>query len=172
MAATVQTETDTAESERSEDIQGYFLYRPRAPRILVQPAQDHVVLIDSLANIGKDATSQDRQDMHRIGRAQVFRRNFRLLSSICFASCVMSTWEVLLTASGPALIHGGLPGLFWSMCWSYLGQFFVVLSLSEMASMAPVSSGQYHCQSVQPSAEIPLISKGSQNLHHQRTKSF
>lgn len=37
-----------------------------------------------------------------------------------------------------------MPGLFWSLCWSYTGQFFIVLSLAEMASMAPTAGGQYH----------------------------
>jgi choline transport protein len=33
---------------------------------------------------------------------------------------------------------GGLAGLFWSLVWCYAGQSFIVLSLAEMASMAPV----------------------------------
>ncbi len=42
------------------------------------------------------------------------------------------------------LTAGGMPGLFWSLCWAYTGQFFIVLSLAEMASMAPTAGGQYH----------------------------
>src|SRR5947207_1947426 len=30
------------------------------------------------------------------------------------------------------------------MCWAYIGQFFIVLSLAEMAAMAPTAGGQYH----------------------------
>lgn len=37
-----------------------------------------------------------------------------------------------------------MSGLFWSLCWAYTGQFFIVLSLAEMASMAPTAGGQYH----------------------------
>jgi hypothetical protein len=138
----MEAEADAIRPEIAEDVRRYFVPNPKRYHPLNWPSNTQIVNIDTLTNIGKDATPQDRQDMQRVGRVQVFRRNFRLLSSICFASCVMSTWEVLLTASAPALIHGGL---FWSMCWSYLGQFFVVLSLAEMASMSPVSSGQYHC---------------------------
>ena len=42
------------------------------------------------------------------------------------------------------LIAGGMAGLFWSLVWSHIGQFFIVLSLAEMASMAPTAGGQYH----------------------------
>jgi choline transport protein len=37
-----------------------------------------------------------------------------------------------------------MSGLFWSLCWAYTGQFFIVLSLAEMAAMAPTAGGQYH----------------------------
>ncbi len=56
----------------------------------------------------------------------------------------MGTWEILLTANTQGLIAGGLAGLFWSLCWAYTGQFLVVLSLAEMAAMAPTAGGQYH----------------------------
>lgn len=48
------------------------------------------------------------------------------------------------SANTQGLIAGGLSGLFWSLCWAYLGQFFIVLSLAEMAAMAPTAGGQYH----------------------------
>lgn len=89
-------------------------------------------------------TGNDRRDMQRMGKKQQFRRNFRLLSTIGFTTCVMGTWEILLTSNTQGLTAGGLPGLFWSLCWSYTGQFFIVLSLAEMASMAPTAGGQYH----------------------------
>ncbi|KAJ4144377.1 hypothetical protein LMH87_003261 [Akanthomyces muscarius] len=89
-------------------------------------------------------TSNDRLDMQRMGKKQQFRRNFRLLSTIGFTTCVMGTWEILLTSNTQGLTAGGMPGLFWSLCWAYTGQFFIVLSLAEMASMAPTAGGQYH----------------------------
>ncbi|EJP67665.1 amino acid transporter [Beauveria bassiana ARSEF 2860] len=42
-------------------------------------------------------TSADRADMQRMGKKQQFRRNFRLMSTIGFTTCVMGTWEILLT---------------------------------------------------------------------------
>lgn len=92
------------------------------------------------------STAEDQKAMRRMGKVQVFNRNFRLITTICFTSCVMSTWELLLAASGPTLKNGGLPALFWSTCWCYVGQGFVILSLAEMSSMAPTAAGQYHCK--------------------------
>ncbi|KAK0963993.1 hypothetical protein LTR91_018708 [Friedmanniomyces endolithicus] len=86
----------------------------------------------------------DRTDMRRMGKKQKLRRNFRMISTIGFTTCVMGTWEILLTANTQGLTAGGLAGLFWSVVWCYTGQFFVVMSLAEMASMAPTAGGQYH----------------------------
>lgn len=86
----------------------------------------------------------DRLDMQRMGKNQELRRNFRLLSSIAFTSCVMGSWELLITANNQGLLIGGPAGVFWSLVWAYLGQLFVVLSLAEMASIAPTAGGQYH----------------------------
>lgn len=52
--------------------------------------------------------------------------------------------KVLLVASTQGLVCGGVAGLFWSYIWTYAGMTLVVLSLAEMASMAPTSGGQYH----------------------------
>jgi amino acid permease len=52
-------------------------------------------------------------------------------------------YQVLLVASTQGLVAGGVAGLFWSYVWTYAGMALVVLSLAEMASMAPTSGGQY-----------------------------
>lgn len=83
-------------------------------------------------------TYNDQKDMRRLGKKQEFRRNFRIISTIAFTSCVMGTWEILLTANTQGLTAGGLAGIFWSLVWCYAGQLFVILSLAEMSAMAPV----------------------------------
>lgn len=99
---------------------------------------------DSLDAVAKEGFSQnDQADMRRMGKSQQFRRNFKLITTIGFTTCVMGTWEILLTANTQGLVAGGLSGLFWSLCWAYVGQFFIVLSLAEMAAMAPTAGGQY-----------------------------
>lgn len=89
-------------------------------------------------------TVHDQLDMKRMGKKQEFRRNFRFLTTVGFTCCVMGTWEILLSSNTQALTAGGSAGLFWSVCWAYVGQTFVVLSLAELASMAPTAGGQYH----------------------------
>ncbi|KKY21609.1 putative amino acid permease [Phaeomoniella chlamydospora] len=95
-------------------------------------------------DIRQGFTENDRRDMARLGKKQEFRRNFRFISTLGFTCCVMGTWEIMLTTCTAGLTAGGLSGLFYSMCWCYLGQAFVVFSLAEMASMAPTAGGQYH----------------------------
>ncbi|GAB7353911.1 hypothetical protein MBLNU459_g4257t1 [Dothideomycetes sp. NU459] len=92
----------------------------------------------------KGMTHNDRRDMRRMGKKQELRRNFRTVSTIGFTTCVMGTWEILLTSNTQGLTAGGMAGLFWSLVWCYTGQFFVVMSLAEMSSMAPTAGGQYH----------------------------
>ncbi|KAF2720144.1 amino acid transporter [Polychaeton citri CBS 116435] len=91
--------------------------------------------------------------MVRMGKKQELVRNFRLLTSIAFTSCVMGTWEILLTSNTPALTAGGLAGLWWQC-----KQTAVLLSPGEMASMAPTAGGQYHWVSefALPRAQKPL----------------
>lgn len=102
------------------------------------------VLVHDLSDTGTDATATDKRDMQRMGKKQEFTRSFRIVASIAFTSCVMGTWEIILTTLTPALIAGGTAGLFWSTIWGYIGQSFIVLSLAEMSSMAPTAGGQYH----------------------------
>jgi choline transport protein len=88
-------------------------------------------------------TRHDKKDMKRMGKAQELRRNFRGLSTLAFVVILQGTWEVLLAASTQGMVDGGLAGLFWSYIWTFAGFSLVVISLAEMASMAPTSGGQY-----------------------------
>lgn len=86
--------------------------------------------------------SADQRDMQRMGKEQELKRNFNWFSSVAFTSCTMGTWEFVFVNNFQSLVDGGRAGTFWSYCWVILGQFFVVLSLAEMASMAPTAGGQ------------------------------
>lgn len=89
-------------------------------------------------------TRHDQRDMRRMGKVQELKRNFRTLSTIAFTVILQGTWEVLLAASYQGMYSGGLAGLLWSYVWTFSGFSLVVISLAEMASMAPTSGGQYH----------------------------
>ncbi|KAF8847927.1 amino acid transporter [Acephala macrosclerotiorum] len=111
--------------------------------------------VESLEESGDDIYSQanpsrpgftksDQKDMWRMGRVQEFKRNYRPLSALSFATVLTAVWEYLLMANTQGMIDGGLAGLFWAYIWNFVGFSFVVLSLAEMSSMAPIAGGQYH----------------------------
>ncbi|KAK3071925.1 hypothetical protein LTR53_007771 [Teratosphaeriaceae sp. CCFEE 6253] len=104
----------------------------------------HEVLRNARGDADEGITRHDKKDMKRMGKAQELRRNFRSLSTIAFTVVLQGTWEVLLAASTQGLVDGGLAGLFWSYIVTFIGFSLVVISLAEMASMAPTSGGQYH----------------------------
>lgn len=89
-------------------------------------------------------TTTDNKDMNRMGKRQEFVREFRQLSIIAFASIVSASWEFSLFSLTPALLNGGLPSLLWSTIWTFICFTPILLSLAEMASMAPTAGGQYH----------------------------
>lgn len=89
-------------------------------------------------------TSYDRKDMARLGKLQELRRNFSFVPSFAFAACLMITWEASLAAASYVLPNGGRPALIWTYVLSLFGLGASMLSMAEMASMAPTSGGQYH----------------------------
>ncbi|PYH78800.1 amino acid transporter [Aspergillus uvarum CBS 121591] len=92
----------------------------------------------------KDGTVQDRKDMWRVGREQELNRNFRLLSVVGFSAVLMCTWEAVLFGASYGLTDGGKAGMIYTYLGAVIGFSFVILSMAEMASMAPTSGGQYH----------------------------
>ena len=68
------------------------------------PAKDEadIVLRDSesqedAVSSEKRGTSNDQQDMHRMGKTQELRRNFRFVSIFGYSMILMATWETVLT---------------------------------------------------------------------------
>ncbi|KAL9011195.1 MAG: hypothetical protein Q9173_003943 [Seirophora scorigena] len=92
----------------------------------------------------RSGTAHDRNDMARIGEEQELLRNYQFLSVLAFTTVILATWETVLYTISYASIDGGLPGLVWVFVVASVGMGTVVLSLAEMASMAPTSGGQYH----------------------------
>lgn len=89
-------------------------------------------------------TQQDVYDMQRLGKKQLFKRNFSFLSTLGFISIYMATWEFVLVSLALGLLNGGFAGLFWTFIGTVLCYSTIVASLAEMESMAPTSGGQYH----------------------------
>ncbi|KAL4996450.1 amino acid/polyamine transporter I [Aspergillus recurvatus] len=101
------------------------------------PAQSH-------EGARQAGTVLDDTDMHRMGKVQELKRNLRPVAALSFASVLQATWEFVLISNTEGLENGGLAGMCWSMIWTFVGFGFIIASLSEMASMAPTSGGQYH----------------------------
>lgn len=60
---------------------------------------EHDARINKLVADDTSLTGNDRVEMRRMGKKQEMNRKFRLISSVAFTSCVMGTWEILLTTS-------------------------------------------------------------------------
>ena len=80
-------------------------------------------------------TSADKHDMAVLGKKQVLRRNFGLITMMGFASMVMVAWEAILVVITFTLTDGGPAAVFWALIIAPIGLSFVYLSLGEMASM-------------------------------------
>ena len=55
-----------------------------------------------------------------------------------------NTWEFAIVTSVFSLANGGTAGAIWTTLIVCLGMFLCILSMAELASMAPTSGGQYH----------------------------
>ncbi|MCJ1311737.1 hypothetical protein MMC25_005410 [Agyrium rufum] len=99
---------------------------------------------DSYHGHQRNTTRADQRDMSRMGKAQELKRNFRSFSALAFVIVLQGTWEVLLVGITQGLTCGGLAGVFYSYLWTFFGFGTIVLSLAEMASLAPTEGGQYH----------------------------
>ncbi|KGO58310.1 Amino acid/polyamine transporter I [Penicillium expansum] len=91
-----------------------------------------------------EGSPRDQDDMTRMGKIQELKRNFRPLAALSFSAVLQATWEFVLISNTQGLENGGLAGVFWSYMWTFVGFGFIIVSLAEMASMAPTSGGQYH----------------------------
>ncbi|CAL5875280.1 uncharacterized protein PFLUO_LOCUS9585 [Penicillium psychrofluorescens] len=91
-----------------------------------------------------EVIAQDDLDMQRLGRAQQFKRNFRFYSILGFTTTLMATWESILLTSTYGLTDGGRAGMLYVYLTSFIGFFAAVISMAEIASIAPTSAGQYH----------------------------
>lgn len=83
----------------------------------------------------KTGTADDAVDMHRLGKKQELKRNFRSFSILGLSSVIMATWVAILGSASFSLINGGYAGTIWMYVGVWVFTFPVTLSLAEMASM-------------------------------------
>ncbi|KAM0809433.1 putative Choline transport protein [Seiridium cardinale] len=97
--------------------------------------------------VGHDHTSQLSRDdaaLARLGKKPVLKRNFGFMTILGFSCTVLITWEGSLITFLAALQNGGPSGVIYGFLVVWIGTLSVFATLSEVASMAPTSGGQYH----------------------------
>ncbi|KAF2740752.1 amino acid transporter-like protein [Polyplosphaeria fusca] len=92
----------------------------------------------------QELSRRDESHLSRLGKKQVLKRRFGMVSMLGMSTTLMLTWEGILVYFGSGLSNGGSAGLFCSYFISWVGFLAVMTSLAELASIAPTSSGQYH----------------------------
>ncbi|RMZ03211.1 hypothetical protein D0860_06899 [Hortaea werneckii] len=97
-----------------------------------------------LTATAKGGTPNDDREMHRMGKAQELRRNFKFLGIVGFVSILQSSWEGALQSNYFGLYNGGRGGIVWCTVAVWLFMLCLLASMAEMASMAPTAGGQYH----------------------------
>ena len=89
-------------------------------------------------------TKADRAALNRIGKNPILIRNFGFLSILGFSSITLICWESMTIVMHQGLKNGGPSGVIYGFILVWIGSLATFSSLTELASMAPVSSGQYH----------------------------
>ncbi|RJE20120.1 Amino acid permease [Aspergillus sclerotialis] len=101
----------------------------------------------------------DNANLARLGKKAVLKRNFGILSLLGFSCTILATWEGLLDTFLMPLQNGGPAGAVYSFIFAWTGTACCFTVLSEMASMAPTSGGQYHwCAMLAPSRYMKFLS--------------
>ena len=88
--------------------------------------------------------STDSDTLALLGKKQVLKRRFGFWSLFAFAVCELITWETVLALFSQAFDNGGPAGLIYGFIIAWLSTLSVYTVISELASMAPIASGQYY----------------------------
>lgn len=87
---------------------------------------------------------QDTDTLAKLGKKQVLKRRFGFWSLLAFAICELITWETVLALFSQGLENGGPGGLVYGFLIAWLSTLSVYICISELASIAPIASGQYY----------------------------
>ncbi|EPE32956.1 GABA permease, putative [Glarea lozoyensis ATCC 20868] len=87
---------------------------------------------------------RDNDDLIRLGKRPVLKRNFGFMSILGFSCTILITWEGTLILFLSGFQNGGPAGVVYGYLLVWIGTLSVFATLSELVSMAPTSGGQYH----------------------------
>ncbi|KAJ5674585.1 choline transport protein [Penicillium maclennaniae] len=101
----------------------------------------------------------DDANLARMGKRPVLKRNFGLMSMLGFSCTILITWEGIVVLFLQAYQNGGPAGAVYGYLFVWAGVACTFVVLSELASMAPTSGGQYHwCSMLAPRSAMKLLS--------------
>ncbi|KAJ3487379.1 hypothetical protein NLG97_g6426 [Lecanicillium saksenae] len=89
-------------------------------------------------------TFEDRDQLVKLGKKPVLKRNFSFWSMLSLSVTVLITWEGSLVLFSQGLVNGGSGGLIYTFIVIWIGNLSMFSALSEVVSIAPTSGGQYH----------------------------
>ncbi|GES59362.1 choline transport protein [Aspergillus terreus] len=116
---------------------------------------------DSPHEVEGRPSSKEMDDINlaRMGKRPVLKRNFGLMSMLGFSCTILITWEGITVLFLQAFQNGGPAGAVYGFIFVWAGVAATFVVLSELASMAPTSGGQYHwCSMLAPASFMKLFS--------------
>ncbi|KAL4770181.1 amino acid/polyamine transporter I [Aspergillus nidulans var. acristatus] len=111
--------------------------------------------------VAASVTVQDRDvsELARLGKKSVLKRTFGILSTLGFSCTILATWEGIFNTLLLPLSNGGPGGAVYAFIFAWTGTACCFAVLSELASMAPTSGGQYHwCAMLAPPRYMKFLS--------------
>ncbi|CAM1509634.1 Fc.00g033730.m01.CDS01 [Cosmosporella sp. VM-42] len=104
------------------------------------------VSVEAEPRSASQSTSEyvDNDQLARLGKKQVLKRNFGFMSILGFSCTILITWEAVTVLFAQGLNNGGTAGVIYSFLIVWAGNISVFSTMCELASMAPTSGGQYH----------------------------
>ncbi|PSN69517.1 amino acid transporter [Corynespora cassiicola Philippines] len=91
---------------------------------------------------------RDQYELARIGKKQVLKRRFGLVSMTGLSCGLMCTWESLLVVFLIGFQNGGPAGLIYGFLLVWIGNLSVFTAIGELSSAIPTAGGQYHWVSI------------------------
>lgn len=82
--------------------------------------------------------------LNLLGKKQELKRRFGFWSLLGFATAELIIWESILSLLSLGFTNGGPAGLLNGYFISWFSSCSIYLVISELASMAPISAGQYY----------------------------
>lgn len=96
-----------------------------------------------MADIITTREATDSAALALLGKKQVLKRRFGLVTLFGFAVCELITWETVLALFSEPFENGGPGGAVYGYIIAWTSTLSVYTVISELASLAPIAGGQY-----------------------------